>query len=134
VIGDDTSFALSWSCVFRTLQDLEEHVDHVFSPYLKDSVRSVAGGWSLAFEPEDMVQSQTSLNGDHRADRLASACPALLIRGEGSRVTTQEHVEKMAERRPDTRLRVLSGGHVVHFDNSKGFNAAVLEFLGQLRA
>ena len=60
--------------------------------------------------------------------------PALLIRGENSRVTTQNHVEEMAERRPDTRLRVLSGGHVVHFDNPKGFNVAVLEFLAQLPA
>ena len=77
-----------------------------------------------------MVQSQTYLNGDHWADWLASTCPALLIRGQDSRVTTQEHVEEMAERRPDT----LSGGHVVHFDNPKGFNVAALEFLEQLPA
>jgi esterase len=134
VIGDDTSFALSWSGVFKTCQDLEERIGPRFFPYLRDSVRSVAGGWRLAFDPQDMVQSQTYLNGDHWADWLASTCPALLIRGENSRVTTQEHVEEMVERRPDTRLRVLSGGHVVHFDNPKGFNAAVLEFLEQLPA
>jgi len=97
-------------------------------------VRSVAGGWRLAFEPKDMVQSQTYLNGNDWADWLASTCPALLIRGADSRVTTQEHVEEMAERRSDTRLRVLSGGHVVHFDNPKGFNAAVSAFLEQLSA
>jgi pimeloyl-ACP methyl ester carboxylesterase len=81
-----------------------------------------------------MVQSQTYLNGNHWAEWLASTCPALLIQGEDSRVTTQEHVEEMVERRTDTRLRVLSGGHVVHFDNPKGFNVAVLEFLEQLSA
>jgi esterase len=59
VIGDDTSFALSWSGVFKTCQDLEQRIGPRFFPYLKDSVRSVAGGWRLAFEPKDMVQSQT---------------------------------------------------------------------------
>ena len=44
-------------------------------------MRSVAGGWRLAFEPKDMVQSQTYLNGNDWADWLASTCPALLIRG-----------------------------------------------------
>src|SRR5450432_543886 len=132
VIGDDTSFALPWSGVFKTRQDLEDRIGPRFFPYLKDSVRSVASGWRLAFEPRDMVQSQTYVNGDHWADWLASPCPALLIRGEDSRVTTQKHVEEMAERRPDTRLCVLPGGHVVHFDNPKDFNAAVLEFLEQL--
>jgi len=132
VIGDDTSFALSWSGVFKTCQDLEERIGSRFFPYLKDSVRSVAGGWRLVFEPKDMVQSQQYLNGNHWADWLASTCPALLIRGENSRVTTQEHVEEMAVRRPNTFLRVLSGGHVVHFDNPKGFNVAVSDFLAQL--
>jgi esterase len=131
VINDDTSFALPWSGVFKTRQDLEERIGPRFFPYLKDSVRSVAGEWRLAFEPRDMVQSQTYVNGDHWADWLASTCPALLIRGQDSRVTKQEHLEEMAERRPDTRLRVLQGGHVVHFDNPDRFNAAVLEFLGR---
>jgi esterase len=134
VIGDDTSFALSWSGVFATRQELEERIGPRFFPYLKDSVRSVTSGWRLAFEPRDMVRSQTHLNGDHWADWLASTCPALLIRGDNSRVTTQEHVEEMVRRRPDTRLRVLQGGHVVHFDNPSGFNAAALEFLEQLLA
>jgi pimeloyl-ACP methyl ester carboxylesterase len=127
LIAYDTSFALSWSGVFKTCQDLEERIGPRFFPYLKDSVRSVAGGWRLAFEPQDTVQSQTYLNGDHWVDWLASICPALLIRGEDSRVTTQEHVEEMTERRPNTRLRVLPGGHVVH-RTTRG-NKAVLGFL-----
>ena len=134
MIGDDTSFALPWSGVFKTSQDLEGRIGPRFFPYLKDSVRSVAGGWRLSFEPKDMVQSQSLLNGDHWADWLASTCPARLIPGDGSRVTTQEHLEDMAARRPDTRLRVLSGGHDVHYDNPTHFNAAVLEFLEQLPA
>jgi pimeloyl-ACP methyl ester carboxylesterase len=134
VIGDDTSFALAWSGVFKSCQDLEDRVGARFFPCLKDSVRSVAGGWRFAFEPKDMVQSQTHLNGDHWADWLASTCPALLLRGESSRVTTQQHVEEMAARRPATRLRVLPGGHVVHFDNPSVFNTAVAEFLAQLPA
>lgn len=134
VIGDDTSFALAWSGVFETRQDLEERIGARFVPYLADSIRSVGGGWRLAFDPQDMVKSQTCLNGDHWADWLASSCPALLIRGESSRVTTAEHLEEMARRRPNTLLRVLRGGHLVHFDNPDGFNAAVLDFLKQLPA
>ena len=49
VMGDDTSFALAWSGVFKTYKDLEERVGPRFFPYLKGSVRSVAGGWRLAF-------------------------------------------------------------------------------------
>ena len=134
VIGDDTSFALAWSGVFETRQDLEKRIGPRFVPYLADSIRSVGGGWRLAFDPQDMVKSQTCLNGDHWADWRASSCPALLIRGESSRVTTPEHMEEMARRRPNTLLRVLRGGHLVHFDNPDGFNAVVLEFLKQLPA
>jgi len=132
VIGDDTSFALAWSGTFPTRDALEERIGPRLLPYLKDSVRSVAGEWRLAFDPHDTVESQSWLNGDHWTDWLASSCPALLVRGQESRVTTQQHVEAMAERRPNTGLRTLPGGHVVHFDNPSGFTEAVREFLGRL--
>jgi esterase len=132
VIADDTSFALAWSGTFKSHNDLEECVGPRFLPYVKDSIRSVSGGWRLAFDPRELVKSQESLNGDHWQDWLATTCPALLLRGQQSRVTTQQHMEEMAMKRPNALLRTLEGGHVIHFDNPDGFNAAVREFLSSL--
>jgi len=132
VIADDTSFVLAWYGTFKTRGDLEEGIGPRLVPYLRNSFRSVPGGWRLAFDPYEMVRSQESLNGDHWEDWLATTCPALLVRGQNSRVTTQEHVEEMAARRPHTMLRSLEGGHVVHFDNQAGFTAIVQEFLARL--
>jgi len=69
------------------------------------------------------------LSGDHWQDWLATECPALLIRGLTSRVTTQAALEQMTSRRPNTLLKVIDGGHVVHIDNLEGFVDAVKEFL-----
>jgi pimeloyl-ACP methyl ester carboxylesterase len=79
-----------------------------------------------------LAASQESLNGNHWKDWLATDCPALLLRGQQSRVTTQQHMEEMATRRPRTLLQNLEGGHVIHFDNPAGFGAAVREFLASL--
>lgn len=132
VIADDTSFALAWSGTFKTRNDLEERIGSRFLPYLKDSIRSVPDGWRLAFDPDEMAASQKAVNGDHWEDWLATTCPALLLRGKQSRVTTQQHMEEMATRRPHTLLRTLEGGHVIHFDNLPGFIANVREFLTSL--
>ena len=77
------------------------------------------------------MQSQKALNGDHWEDWLASSCPVLLIGGRDSRVTDVPQLEQMASRRPNTKLVMLAGGHVVHFDNLKGFAATVGEFLDE---
>lgn len=132
VIGDDTSFALPWGGVYETREALVQRVGVRFLPYLEPSFRQTAEGWRLAFDPRDTVASQNSLNGDHWKDWLASDCPALLIRGKDSRVTNQAHLEQMATRRPNTRLEVLDGGHVVHMDNPARFEQAVRKFLHEL--
>ncbi len=132
VIGDDTSFALPWEGVYETREALVQRVGARFLPYLQPSFRQTAAGWRLAFAPGDTVASQNFMNGDHWKDWLASACPALLIRGNDSRVTTQAHLEEMASRRRHTRLEVLDGGHVVHMDNPAGFAQAVRKFLHDL--
>ncbi len=89
-------------------------------------------GWRLAFDPSDMVTSQTHVNGDHWADWLATDCPALLVRGDDSRLTAAEHLGEMATRRANTRLLTLHGGHVIHADDSVAFGDAVAAFLGSL--
>ncbi len=132
VIGDDTGFALAWGGFSETREALAQRVGARFLPYLEPSFRQTPEGWRLAFDPRDTLASQNFLNGDHWTDWLASNCPALLIRGKDSRVTTQPHMEQMASRRANTRLDVLDGGHVVHMDNPAGFAQAVKRFLRQL--
>lgn len=132
VMDDDTSFALSWGGVFPTRAALVDRVGPQFLPYLEDAFRETPAGWELAFDPRDTVASQIQLNGDHWADWLATDCPALLIRGRESRLTTAEIIEQMAARRPNTSVVTLDGGHVLHVDNPIGFTDAVRTFLQSL--
>lgn len=131
-VRDDLSFVLPWAGIFPTREALAERVGQRFLPYLEDSFRETSGGWKLAFDPHDIVQSGKGLSGDHWKDWLASTCPALLIRGRDSRVTTHAAVEQMAARRPNTILKTLDGEHVIHFENPDGFTNAVREFLRAL--
>ncbi len=132
VVAGDTSFALAWGGLFPSREALAERVGPHFLPYLQDAFRESPAGWRLAFDPRDTVASQDALNGDYSADWLATDCPALLIRGRESRVTTADMLEQMAARRPNTRLMTLDGGHVVHVDNPAGFTGAVQAFLQDL--
>ncbi len=118
-----------WSGTFATEEELQTQVGPRMLPYLRDSFRQTANGWRLAFEPNHMVLSQASLAGDHWTDWLATDCPALLIRGTESRVTTAAHIKTMAMRRANTQICTLDGGHVVHQDNPTMFAAAVMSFL-----
>ncbi len=132
VIADDVSFVLAWEGSFPSRAALADAVGPRFLPYLEDAFRETGGGWRLAFEPRAMLASQAQLNGDHWADWLASSCPALLIRGSQSRVTSATMLTEMATRRPRTRLVTLDAGHVVHLDDPAGFAAAVRAFLEEV--
>jgi esterase len=118
-----------WAGTFAKKEELENQVGGRMLPYLQQSFRQTSGGWRLAFEPHHMILSQASLAGDHWSDWLASSCPALLIRGSDSRVTTAAHLEQMATRRANTQLCTLDGGHIVHHDNPTAFAKAVRVFL-----
>ena len=133
-VSDDLSFVLAWEGEFATREALAERVGPRLLPYLQDSFRKTPTGWRVAFDPREIVASGRSLSGDHWRDWLATECPTLLIRGRDSRVTTQAAVEEMASRRPNTRLAILDGGHVIHLDNPTGFANAVREFLSELKA
>jgi pimeloyl-ACP methyl ester carboxylesterase len=131
-IAADTSFTLPWGGVFPNRDALSERIGERMLPYLLDSFRKTSAGWQLAFDPQEMLTSQLQLNGDHWPDWLASSCPALLIRGRESRLTTQIHLEEMAARRPNTRLVTLGGGHIVHADNPSRFIDTVQKFLHEI--
>jgi pimeloyl-ACP methyl ester carboxylesterase len=128
-ISDDISFILPWEGTFITREDLENRIGARFVPYFEPSFRQTDSGWKLAFEPREMVASQLQLCGDRWPDWLATDCPALLIRGRESRVTTAEHLQQMALRRPNTTLVSLNGGHVVHMEAPTEFISAVRTFL-----
>jgi len=132
VVTDDISFILPWQGLFSTREELEAKIGARFAPYFQDSFRHSDTGWHLAFDPQDMVRSQQNLVGDHWSDWLASDCPALILRGRESRVTSEEQLEQMAARRPHTHLLILDGGHALHTDNPGAFNTVVRSFLDSL--
>lgn len=132
VMSDDMSFVLPWAGIFETREALADRIGPRLVAYLQDSFRHTPAGWRVAFNPQDMLVSQGLLNGDHWQDWLATSCPALRIRGLHSPLTTQSHFDEMAARRPNTYLKTLEGGHVVHFDNPIGFTGAVRAFLQEL--
>jgi len=78
-VWDDLSFALAWEGRFATREALAERVGPRFLPYLIDSFRETLAGWTLAFEPSEIVESGRCLSGDHWPDWLATDCPALLF-------------------------------------------------------
>jgi esterase len=129
VVNDETSFVLNWAGKFESREQLAQVVGSRFLPYLEDSFRQDSNGWRLAFSPKEMLESQRGLLGDHWEDWLGSSCPALLIRGKESRVTSPAHLQAMAARRPNTIFQQLPGGHVVHFDFPEAFAHSLRNFL-----
>jgi pimeloyl-ACP methyl ester carboxylesterase len=65
-------------------------------------------------------------------DLLATTCPALVVRGRDSRVTTDEHLREMATRRHNTELVTLAAGHVAHQEAPEEFARVVQQFLSKL--
>ncbi len=128
-IPGDMPPMLGWAGTFPTREELETQVGHRFVPYLQDSFRETASGWALAFEPGEMMLSQACLEGSYWNDWLSTTCPALVIRGSESRVTTAAHVAEMVRQRPHTQMLTLTGGHVVHSDDPNSFAEAVRSFL-----
>ncbi|MFD9353646.1 alpha/beta fold hydrolase [Streptomyces sp. NPDC060031] len=131
VVEDDLSFALGWPRRAASREALLAGTGSA-APFLAGSLREYADGWGTAFVPEDMVESQRGLNGDHWADWLAVRQPTLLVRGDRSGVLSAEHAREMALRRPGVRLVELPAGHVVHAGDWEGFGGAVRGFLARV--
>ncbi|SPE18117.1 Hydrolase [Candidatus Sulfotelmatomonas gaucii] len=129
----DLGFVRAWAGIFPTREALAERVGPRFKPYLESSFRAVLGGWSLAFDPEDMIRSENAMHGNYWNDWLATKCPALVIRGRDSRVTTRKQLEEMAHRRLNSVFIELEGGHIVHQDSPEAFVAELRSFLQSLQ-
>jgi pimeloyl-ACP methyl ester carboxylesterase len=127
-IHEEPAFILQWAGVFPSRQDLVDRIGPRLAPYLLESIRETKEGWKLAFEQREMLESQRLVNGDHWQDWLTSACPALVIRGRHSRLTTSEALQEMAARRPRTRFVELDAGHAVHVDAPAAVAAEVRAF------
>lgn len=86
-------------------------------------------GWRLPFHPQDTVDSENLVHGDHWKQWLATDCPALLIHGLRSQVLPAEQAHAMCSRRPGTVYRRLDTDHFVQQADPEGFATAVREFL-----
>lgn len=130
VRDDDDRFVLEWAGVYKTREALEAKIGARLAPYLQKSIKEIDGGYSLRWEPKELLASEHSLNGDHWKKWLASTCPALIIAGATSPVVPRASLEEMARRRPNTQLVVVeNAGHSVHIDNPIGVIAAIERFL-----
>ncbi|WP_318783858.1 alpha/beta hydrolase [Streptomyces spectabilis] len=127
----DLSFCRGWPRRAPTRAALLRRLG-ASGPYVSGAIREYADGWGLTFRPQDMVTSQTALNGDHWDDWLGSDCPALLIRGCRSRVLDAGQARAMARRRARVQLVELDTGHTVHETDPEGFAGAVRAFLAGL--
>ncbi|MGW5348329.1 alpha/beta fold hydrolase [Streptomyces sp. HUAS TT3] len=89
-------------------------------------------GWRLPFHPQDTVDSERGVHGDHWEQWLAGRCPALLVHGRKSQVLPGEQALEMVARRPRTTYRPLDTDHFVQLGDPEGFSRAVREFLETL--
>lgn len=126
-------FMLAWQGVFPSRQALLDKVGERLAWSVEPSIRQVAGGWTLAFSPKDLVEGLPQLNGEYWNEWCATSCPALVIRGIESRAVDGAILERMASVRPNTQLVSIQAGHVVHHDAPELFTSAVQTFLTMCR-
>ena len=126
-------FVLDWRGLYPTSEALEQKIGERLAWSVKPSFRETAQGWTLAFDPDELVNMKEVLNGDFWNEWLASTCPALVVRGTDSKAVDGKLLETMAARRPDTELVTLKAGHVTHHDDLPGFVSNVRALLGKLR-
>jgi pimeloyl-ACP methyl ester carboxylesterase len=129
---DHDDFISPWAGVFPTREALEARIGARLAPYLRKSMKEVDGGWTLTFQPREVLASSQALNGDYWHVWLSHTCPALVIRGEHSTPVDGKVLAEMARRRPGTDLVTIDAGHSVHIDRPDAFVAAVRGFLDRL--
>ncbi|WP_338118026.1 alpha/beta hydrolase [Streptomyces coryli] len=115
----------------------EAYVDRLgpFAPHFAAAVHEHPDGtWGLPFHPQDIVNSEEQVHGDHWSDWTAATCPALLVRGTKGGVLPDEQAAEMVRRRPGTRLAELATDHFVYANEPAGFAEAVRTFLASAAA
>ena len=127
------SFVLDWRGIYPTSEALERKIGERLAWSVKPSFRETARGWTLAFDPEELVSMKDVLNGDFWQEWLATRCPALVVRGTTSKAVDGKLLESMAAKRPNTEFVSLEAGHVAHHDDPMGFVASVRAFLQKVR-
>ena len=126
-------FVRPWAGVFATRDALASAIGERLLWSVEPSFRQVTGGWTLAFNVDDMLQIMQEKNGDWWSDWLASTCPALVIRGTESRAVQASVMDAMARRRSRTKIVALHAGHVAHEENLPEFLTALRQFLDEIR-
>lgn len=132
VEASDLAFVKPWAGVFPTRAALEAAVGARLLWSVAPSILETPRGWTLKFDPLELLDMVKTYNGDWWADWLATPCPALVVRGAESRAVDGAIMEAMAAQRPNTHLAVLRGGHVSHADAQSAFLAALRRFLDGL--
>ena len=130
---ESLTFVLDWRGVYPTREALEQKIGERLAWSVKPSFRETARGWTLAFDPDELVGMKDVLNGNFWPEWLASTCPALVVRGTDSKAVDGALLERMAARRPNTELLTLKAGHVTHHDDLAGFVSGVRTFLEKHR-
>jgi esterase len=126
------TFVLDWRGLYPTSEALEQKIGERLAWSVKPSFRETAHGWTLAFDPDEIVGMKDVLNGNFWTEWLATTCPALVVRGTDSKAVDGKLLESMAARRPNTEMLTLNAGHVTHHDDLPGFVAHVRGFLGKI--
>lgn len=127
------TFVLDWRGLYPTSEALEQKIGERLAWSVKPSFRETAHGWTLAFDPDELVSMKDVLNGNFWDEWLATTCPAMVFRGTTSKAVDGRVLEAMAARRPNTELVTLEAGHVTHHDDLAGFVSNVRRLLGKLR-
>jgi pimeloyl-ACP methyl ester carboxylesterase len=133
---DHDAFILPWAGRFPSRDALEAKIGKRLAPYLAKSIVQEdapnGGGWRLAFEPTEILESECALNGDHWAEWMSHTCPALVIRGARSVPVDGKVLAEMARHRPNTEFAEIDAGHSVHIDAPQPFIETVNRFLARL--
>ncbi|MDI3417853.1 alpha/beta fold hydrolase [Streptomyces luteolus] len=99
------------------------------APLLEPGFRPAGEGWRLGCHPEDMIDSDRHVLGDHWDQWLGTTHPALLVHGLRSQVLPTAQARAMVERRAHTTLVTFDCDHWVHIRKPEEFADAVRAFL-----
>ncbi|WP_371618832.1 alpha/beta fold hydrolase [Streptomyces sp. NBC_00454] len=127
------AFVLNFRYTAATREDLLAACGPL-APAVAPALRPLpdGSGWRLPFHPQDTVDSENLVHGDHWKQWLATDCPALLIHGLRSQALPTPQALDMADRRPGTAYRALDADHFVLQADPEGSATAVREFLAGL--